>query len=156
MSYGEDRRSRRRRLIERSVPAHDRWSEQVTRVGDVTPILVGRAYVVFDGWMSPVGSIQCHADAATRRSKRRPRCSHCSKVEFTTATLPKPTGFLRASAAIAVPGSTAVTEKPSAAGERAAGPVPQPTSSTRECGLKPVMVTNSANSSPGYVGRTRS
>ena len=62
----------------------------------------------------------------------------------------------RASAAMPAPGSTAVTEHPSAASERVAWPVPQPTSSTDDRSSMPVMATRSANSSSGYAGRTRS
>jgi hypothetical protein len=54
------------------------------------------------------------------------------------------------------PGSTAVTEPASAASDRVAWPVPQPTSSTDDRPPVPVIGARSANSSYGQAGRTRS
>jgi hypothetical protein len=52
------------------------------------------------------------------------------------------------------PGSMAVTEHPSAANERVAWPVPQPTSSTDDLWSMPVTVTRAENISSGYLGWT--
>ena len=102
------------------------------------------------------GSTQCHDDAATRTSNRRPRSSHSSNDDVSTSMFGQLANRSRASAAMPAPGSTAVTEHPSPANEPVACPVPQPTSSTADRSSTPVMPTRSATSSSGYLGRTRS
>src|SRR4029079_11762693 len=76
------------------------------------------------------GSTQCQDDAATSASKRRPPSAQFSNDDVSIRTGEKVASRSLAIAAIAVPGSTAVTEHPISASARVACPVPQPTSRT--------------------------